>query len=323
MIPAGMLEVTGERLLPDQQRGELVHAEHLARYRFASRLAEGKHVLDAACGEGYGTAMLAAAGAVEAIGVDLDADTVAHAKQRYALDFRVGDVCALPFEDASFDLVVSFETIEHVADAGRALAEMRRALKPDGVLVISTPNSNEYLIESGFHQRDFRPGELGELLAQHFDEVTFLYQQNWLLSAVMGEKSFGSADGATALDVDLAKVEGLEPGKELYTIAVCGNAAAPLPDVAVATGVFEAHRLAQQLNVWTERAHEAERLVDSWLERAEEAERLVRAWSERATEAERQAEEARATLERIESSVSWKLTSPFRSAKQLALRRRS
>ena len=128
-----MLEVTGERLVPDQQRGELVHAEHLARYRFASQLASGLDVLDAACGEGYGSAMLAeAVGAARVVGVDVDAQTVAHAQQAYGLDFRVQDVCDLALEDDCFDLVVSFETIEHVEDASRMLAEFRLVLRPAG-----------------------------------------------------------------------------------------------------------------------------------------------------------------------------------------------
>src|SRR2546426_8872802 len=114
IIRAVMLEATGERLLPDQQRGELVHAEHLARYRFATQFARRRRVLDAASGEGYGTAMLAAAGAGAAVGVELDPDVVAHAREKYGLEFVQGDVCDLPFDESSFDLVVSFETIEHV-----------------------------------------------------------------------------------------------------------------------------------------------------------------------------------------------------------------
>ena len=99
-----MLEVTGERLLPEQQRGELVHAQHLARYRFAAQFARGRRVLDAACGEGYGTAILAAAGARAAVGVDIDQPTVDHARAKYGLDFERADVAELPFEDGSFDL---------------------------------------------------------------------------------------------------------------------------------------------------------------------------------------------------------------------------
>ena len=128
----GSLAATGERLVPDQQHGELVHAEHLARYRLAAQLARGRRVLDAASGEGYGSAILAAAGATSVTGIDLDRDAVDHAGARYGLNFEVADVAALPFPEASFDVVVSFETIEHVPDAVAALREFRRVLAPRG-----------------------------------------------------------------------------------------------------------------------------------------------------------------------------------------------
>jgi ubiquinone/menaquinone biosynthesis C-methylase UbiE len=137
------LDATGERLIPEAYAGEIVLAEHVARYRLAGRLAPGRRVLDAACGEGYGTAMLAAAGAASVVGVDVDEQTVAHARRRYELDVRVGDVGRLPFADAAFDLVVSFETIEHVPDPEAALNEFTRVLAPDGLLIVSTPNARE------------------------------------------------------------------------------------------------------------------------------------------------------------------------------------
>ena len=119
---------TGERLVPDLQRGELIYAEHLARYRLAAHLVRGRRVLDAGCGEGYGVALLSSAGAASVVGVDVDEATIAEARERYGLDFQVADVADLPFEDASFDAVVCFETIEHIEDAPRAVAELKRVL---------------------------------------------------------------------------------------------------------------------------------------------------------------------------------------------------
>src|SRR3954453_20744455 len=241
-----MLEVTGERLLPEQQRGELVHAQHLARYRFASQLAEGRRVLDAACGEGYGTAMLAAAGAGSVVGLDIDKPTVEHARAKYGLEFEHADVGELPFEDGSFDLVVSFETLEHVPDAARAISEFRRVLADGGVLVASTPNSDRYLVDNEFHAREFTQDEFGDLLAPHFSDVALFYQQDWLTSAVMGERQLGQSDGERSLDLDVSKVAGHEPGDQLFTIAVCGPRDASLSDTAVVTAIFEA----QKLNEW-------------------------------------------------------------------------
>src|SRR5258708_6669853 len=115
------LTFTGERFLPDCS-GEIAY-EHWHRYAFARRLATGKRVLDAACGEGYGSALLAA-NAAEVVGVDIDVATLDHASARYApierLRFVHGSCAALPLADASIDLVVSFETVEHLTEADQA-----------------------------------------------------------------------------------------------------------------------------------------------------------------------------------------------------------
>jgi 2-polyprenyl-3-methyl-5-hydroxy-6-metoxy-1,4-benzoquinol methylase len=309
-----MLDVTGERLLPDQQRGELVHAEHLARYGFAAGLAAGLRVLDAASGEGYGTEMIARGGAKSVVGVDLDPKAVEHARERYGLEFREADVGALPFEDGSFDLVVSFETIEHVKDGERTVSEFHRVLTDDGLLVISTPNKSEYLMSTDFHEREYTTDEFRALLNAKFEDVRFYFQQNWLLSAVLREEQSRLDDPTKPVDLELGKLQGHEPGRELYTIALCGSKPPPpAREVGTITGVFEAHQLAT-------RVENAERLLKEWNERALEAERLVTAWNERALEAERiqadterQLRQKEAKLEQIETSRSWRMTAPLRN----------
>jgi SAM-dependent methyltransferase len=296
-----MLEVTGERLLPEQQRGELVHAQHLARYRFAAQFAQGRRVLDAACGEGYGTAMVVAAGARGAVGVDIDQATVDHARHRYGLEFERADVAELPFEDDTFELVVSFETLEHVPDAAQAIAEFRRVLSDDGLLIASTPNSDRYLVDNEFHTREFTEDEFRAVLAPHFPEVAFFYQQDWLTSAVMGEAQLAADDGVRPLALDLTKVARHVPGDQLFTIAVCGQAGAPAADTAVVTSIFEA----QKLHEWVKRALGAEELY--WKVRGE-----LEDWMERTYEAERQLTQARDKLAQMEDSLSWKVTRPLR-----------
>ena len=121
-------------------------AEHVSRYAFAAPLCAGKRVLDVACGEGYGAFMLAGQGATEVIGVDIAEEAISAARDRFAcgcVEFLVGDALDLPDllgKRAPFDVVVSFETVEHVSDPHRFLNGIRRVLAPGGVILVSCPN---------------------------------------------------------------------------------------------------------------------------------------------------------------------------------------
>src|SRR5207249_3893519 len=133
------LEFTGERFVPGTE-GEIAH-EHWHRYFFARRFVAGRRVLDVACGEGYGSALLSEA-ATNVIGVDIDAATIAHASANYAsrgnLRFVEGSATALPLPPASVDAIVSFETVEHLeaVDQNRMIKEFARVLAPEGVVFL-------------------------------------------------------------------------------------------------------------------------------------------------------------------------------------------
>lgn len=138
------LESTGERFLPGMEGA--IEVEHLHRYILACELARGRDVLDVACGEGYGSNLLAGV-ARSVVGVDIADSAVAHARAQYTrqnLRFVQGDCALLPLEDASVDLVVSFETIEHHDQHEAMLAEIDRVLRPGGSLIISSPNKKTY-----------------------------------------------------------------------------------------------------------------------------------------------------------------------------------
>ena len=180
-----MIEFTGERVVPGQVDADL-WAEHLSRYALAARWSAGSRVLDIGCGTGYGTVELAA-GAASAIGIDVSRDAIGHARLAYPLPnicFLQASATALPFADASFELITAFEVIEHLADWRALLAEARRVLHADGVFLVSTPNRQYYTESRGstgpnpFHTHEFEYGEFHSALAEFFPQVTVLVQNH-------------------------------------------------------------------------------------------------------------------------------------------------
>jgi SAM-dependent methyltransferase len=171
-------EFTGERVIPGLVNDDL-WAEHLARYAFAARLAAGRRVLDAGCGTGYGAAELAKR-AASVTGIDLGWDAVDYAQHYCAC--AQASVSAMPFGAASFDVVVAFEVIEHLAEWRGLLREARRVLTDGGVFVVSTPN-RVYYAESRalegpnpYHLHEFDYAEFEAALSECFPHVRILLQ---------------------------------------------------------------------------------------------------------------------------------------------------
>ncbi len=230
---AEKLTFTGERFTPECVRE--IWYEHMHRYAMARPLCDGLRVLDAACGEGYGSALLAA-GAARVDGVDLSDEAVGHARSRYGeranLAFHEADVTQLPFDDASFDRVVSFETLEHLEAQDAMLAEFRRVLRPDGVLLISSPDKAVYTDQHGndneFHLRELYRDELESLLGRHFPALRLLGQKLVFHSAIW------SLDGVRTVDLQQARDEGVDsfesmPREAMYFIALCAGDESMLP----------------------------------------------------------------------------------------------
>ena len=236
------LTFTGERFVPGVG-GEIVY-EHVHRYAFARRYAAGKRVLDAACGEGYGSALLAGV-AREVTGVDIDGPTIAHAREAYAdrpnLMFMQGSAAELPLPDASVDVVVSFETIEHldVADQPRMLAEFSRVLTDDGVLVLSAPNRPEYSESRGYanpyHRHEHDRAELERLLRVTFPAIAWHAQRVWLGSTLWREGGGGDAE---TLVGDASRVDVAGVPEPMYFLVVAARRAAALPARAPALSLF-------------------------------------------------------------------------------------
>ncbi|MCF6153708.1 MAG: class I SAM-dependent methyltransferase [Candidatus Brocadia sp.] len=152
-------------------KSDYLSIQHLERYKFSvSRLKPGQRLLDIACGAGYGTALLLKHGC-KAIGADYDEQAVADAQTKYKYgNFVRADVLEIPFKDESFDVVVSFETIEHVHDGNSFLSEVYRVLKPGGTFLCSTPNLR-YTAHPPYHVKEYCPEEFYGLVEQRFSQV--------------------------------------------------------------------------------------------------------------------------------------------------------
>lgn len=135
-------EFLDERLTPELEPDTLQYFDHVRRYLVAQMYVQGNTVLDLACGTGYGSDILLNSGARMVVGGDVSRDALDYAAARRSPRLRLAqlDVCGLPFASASADVIVSLETLEHVAAPGDFLAEAARVLRPDGRLILSTPN---------------------------------------------------------------------------------------------------------------------------------------------------------------------------------------
>jgi 2-polyprenyl-3-methyl-5-hydroxy-6-metoxy-1,4-benzoquinol methylase len=308
-----------ERFVPGTADGELIEVEHFARYRWAGQLAVGHTVLDAGCGVGYGSAMLARAGATEVVGLDLSAKAVAAASAAAPANasFVAGDVHALPFAAGRFELVVCFEVIEHVDAQDDVIAELARVLAPGGVLAISSPNRDVYPAGNPHHLHEYVPEELRAALAAHFEHVQLRRQHAWLASAVLDDEQAADASLQVRDDVRVAKGLGRDPGSEPYTIALASREPLPATTGAVVLGALADAALGAEL----ERAREQ-------LTREQERARTELAALQRVEADLRQdaatlldeLDDKRAELRGVYASVSWRLTEPLRRAKR---RRRS
>lgn len=155
---------------------------HLRRYELAARFARGKRVLDIACGAGYGSRFLYDVGrAASVLGADRDTRAVDYARRRFGVagpgtsapEFRVMSATATGLADASIELITSFETIEHIPDAGAALEEFARILAPGGVLVASTPNDTG---PTEHHAHSFTFDAFRRLVEDRFGVVEWVAQ---------------------------------------------------------------------------------------------------------------------------------------------------
>ena len=218
------MEFTGERYLPDITDIQL-EIEHKQRYLSIKDLVKGKRVLDAACGEGYGSFFLASF-AESVTGMDIDQGVIEKAKSKYIRDnlsYAASSVELLPFESNSFDIVVSFETIEHVDEIIQHsfLEEVKRVLTPDGILIISTPNkehySEKYDYTNPFHVKEFTKDEFDRFLNRYFKFNRFYSQRFEVLSVINDQPASGENHSWDVVAGNHSIVQ------EQYMVAICSD----------------------------------------------------------------------------------------------------
>ena len=145
---------------------------HEAAYAVFAPMCQGARVLEAGCGEGYGAARIAAMGARLVVGVDLDVATLQHVRATYPGVTPVrANLVLLPCADASVDVVVSAQTIEHLWDQNRFVSECARVLRPGGLLAMSTPNRRTFPPGNVFHSRELDAAELVDLVQRDLEVV--------------------------------------------------------------------------------------------------------------------------------------------------------
>jgi ubiquinone/menaquinone biosynthesis C-methylase UbiE len=164
-----------------------IRHQHIARYQWASEHCRNRRVIEVACGTGYGAAILSGGGAESVDGFDASEEALREAQASPAVKnvaFRLGNAMHLPVANASYDLFLSLETIEHIEDDRAFLKEVARVLRPNGVFICSTPNramTNPGTTISQhpfnpYHLREYTQAELNGLLRPFFGQIEFFGQ---------------------------------------------------------------------------------------------------------------------------------------------------
>lgn len=220
------LAFTGERYVPEISE-KFTLAEHYQRYYSVLKLVRGKKVLDAACGTGYGSALIASV-AETVMGIDISSEAIDYAQKHYGsiknLKYIQSSIENIPFPDDSFDVIVSFETIEHITEPvqNKFLSEIRRCLMADGLLVMSTPDKNTYSdipkFNNEFHLKEFYYDEFDDFLHREFKYVNHYIQG---AHNIFGEMIHPVNKNMNQLII-LNEVD-FDRNKDLYIISVCSD----------------------------------------------------------------------------------------------------
>ena len=273
------MKFTGERMIPERNKDREIYMEHIARYSFALQFVKNKKVLDIACGSGYGSQMIIENGAKHVTGVDISEEAILYCKNEYQhknLEFKVGNVAKIPLEDDSVDVIISFETLEHVnEDVQREfLLEINRVLKRDGFLVISTPNSLVSPVGNEFHLKELNKDEFEIYLKSCFKSVKIYYQSDIQASYIFSEKTMQNKLEKDVFDIN--KIVNYKKNESYFLIAVCSNVNDDENDIKENITLFndkERKALLNEISIRNEIITNSEKLVverDEYIKELEE-----------------------------------------------------
>lgn len=211
-----------ERLDPGRFRGMYV-LDHYGRYCFASQFVAGRRVLDVACGLGYGSHLMKEAGATEVVGVDLSEEAIQYAREHYSdpgITYVVGDLHELSdVVKGPFDVVVSFETIEHLREPARFVSACRAVIHDDSTILFSVPNEAAAPPDNPFHLHHFDRRSFDALLGDEFT-TRIILPYFFSMAAALGEPPYTRVGPLHTGQGTLARVDATPPSPDGY-VAVC------------------------------------------------------------------------------------------------------